>query len=53
MTAERKGVEAAVASRFLVEYAAAVPPAGNQVVNLMIYDELLAVAAELISSDIV
>jgi len=49
LTAERKGVEAAVASRFLVEYAAAMPPAGNRVINLMIYDELLAVAAELIS----
>jgi hypothetical protein len=49
LTAERKGVEAAVASRFLVEYAAAVPPAGNRAIDLMIYDELLAVAAELIS----
>ena len=49
LTAERKGVEAAVASRFLVEYAAAVSPAGNRVINLRIYDELLAVAAELIS----
>ena len=49
LTAERNGVEAAVASRFLVEYAAAKPPAGNRTINLMIYDELLALAAELIS----
>jgi hypothetical protein len=49
LTEERKSVQAAVASRFLIEYAAATPPAGTEVINLMIYDELLAVGAELIS----
>ena len=44
-----KNVRAAVASRFLVEYTAARPPAGTTRVNLMIYDELLAVADELIA----
>lgn len=42
-------VEASVASRFLVEYAAARRPAGWQSIDLMTYDELLAIAAELIS----
>lgn len=48
-TQEGRSVQAAVASRFLVEYTAATPPAGNTPIDLMIYDELLAVAAELIS----
>lgn len=48
-TQEGKSVQAAVASRFLIEYIAATPPGGNTPVNLMIYDELLAMAAELIS----
>jgi hypothetical protein len=46
---ERQSVRAAVASRFLVEYVAATPPAGDTAISLMVYDELLAVAAELIS----
>jgi hypothetical protein len=46
---ERQSVKAAVASRFLVEFAAATPPAGDTAISVMIYDELLAVAAELIS----
>jgi hypothetical protein len=46
---ESKDIQAALASRFLVEYTAATPPGGTTRINLMIYDELLAVAAELIS----
>lgn len=46
---ESKDIQAAMASRFLVEYTAATPPSGTTHINLMIYDELLAVAAELIS----
>jgi hypothetical protein len=46
---ESKNVQAAVASRFLIEYTAAVPPSGNTRINLMIYDELLALSAELIA----
>lgn len=42
-------VEASVASRFLIEYVAATPPSGSQAIDLMAYDELLALAAELIS----
>ena len=49
LTEEKKSIAAAVASRFLVEYVAATPPAGNRAINLLIYDELLAMAAELIS----
>ncbi|MGH3322232.1 MAG: hypothetical protein ACRDN9_19080 [Streptosporangiaceae bacterium] len=46
---ESRHVEAAVASRFLVEYVAATPPMGDQRIDLMLYDELLALAAELTS----
>jgi hypothetical protein len=46
---EGKSVQAAVASRYLIEYAAATPPEGSAPINLMIYDDLLAIAAELIS----
>lgn len=46
---KRKAVEAAVASRFLVEYASAAPPSGSRPVDLLIYDELLATAAEIVS----
>ena len=46
---ESKNIEASVASRFLVEYVAAVPPGGDRAIDLMIYDDLLALAAELIS----
>jgi len=52
LTEERKTIDAAVASRFLIEYAAATPPAGNRVIDLLIYDELLALSAELISRGI-
>src|ERR1017187_659351 len=48
-TQEHRNIRAAVASRFLIEYTAATPPAGSVRINLMIYDELLARAAELIS----
>lgn len=46
---ESRNIQAAVASRFLVEYTAATPPSGNTRLDLMIYDELLALAAELIA----
>ncbi len=46
---ESKNIEASVASRFLVEYVAAVPSGGDRAIDLMVYDDLLAVAAELIS----
>jgi Tn3 transposase DDE domain len=48
-TKESKNIQAAVASRFLIEYTAATPPTGSTRINLMIYEELLAVAAELIA----
>lgn len=40
-------VEAAVASRFLVEYVAASPPSGQDALTLEAYDHLLGLAAEL------
>jgi hypothetical protein len=46
---ESKAIQAAMASRFLIEYTAATPPDGTTRINLMMYDELLALAAELIS----
>ncbi len=45
----RRRTEAAVASRFLIEYVAAVPPSGQDRLTLETYDHLLAIAAELIS----
>ncbi|WP_405822918.1 hypothetical protein OG705_23930 [Streptomyces sp. NBC_00838] len=45
----RKRVAAAQASRFLIEYAAATPPSGDQPLTLDTYDTLLAIAADLIS----
>ncbi|WP_326782437.1 hypothetical protein OG481_31295 [Streptomyces longwoodensis] len=45
----RRRVEAAQASRFLIEYAAAVPPSGQQQLTLDRYDRLMALAADLIS----
>ncbi|MEV0598505.1 hypothetical protein AB0I82_04260 [Streptomyces sp. NPDC050315] len=42
-------LEAAQASRFLIEYVAATPPSGQQQLTLDTYDQLLALAAELIS----
>ncbi|MGW3556285.1 hypothetical protein ACWDNT_02725 [Streptomyces sp. NPDC000963] len=45
----RKRVAAAQASRFLIEYAAATPPSGDQPLTLDTYDILLAIAADLIS----
>lgn len=47
--AERKHMEASVASRFLVEFVAANPPFGDVEIDLFLYDELLGCAAELIS----
>jgi len=43
----RRQVEAAVASRFLIEYVAATPPAGHELLTLEVYDHMLAIAAEL------
>jgi hypothetical protein len=48
-TQDSKNIQAAVASRFLIEYTAATPPTGSTRINLMIYDELLALADELIA----
>jgi len=45
----KQRVEAAVASRFLVEYVAATPPSGPAPLTLETYDHLLALAAELVS----
>jgi hypothetical protein len=45
----KRRVEAAVASRFLVEYVAATPPTGQAPLTLETYDHLLALAAELAS----
>ncbi|MFC9858813.1 MULTISPECIES: hypothetical protein [unclassified Streptomyces] len=45
----RERVAAAQASRFLIEYAAATPPSGDQPLTLDTYDTLLAIAADLIS----
>jgi hypothetical protein len=42
-------VETSVASRFLIEYVAACPPNGERELSLDFYDQLLAVAAEIIS----
>ncbi|MCK1807074.1 MULTISPECIES: hypothetical protein [unclassified Micromonospora] len=44
---ERKRTEAAIASRFLVEYVAATPPSGQRPITLDTYDRLLATAAEI------
>lgn len=44
---ERKRTEAAIASRFLVEYVAATPPSGTKKISLDVYDHLLALAAEI------
>ena len=46
---EAKSIQAAVASRFLIEYTPATPADGTTPITLMIYDELLALSAELIS----
>jgi hypothetical protein len=46
---ERDRAEAAIASRFLIEYVAATPPTGRTKITLDIYDHLIAVAAELYS----
>ena len=40
--------EAAGAGRFLVEYAASTPPSGMRAMSLSAYDELLAIASEII-----
>ncbi|MFB8101723.1 hypothetical protein ACFC3O_02640 [Streptomyces sp. NPDC056007] len=45
----KERVAAAQASRFLIEYAAATPPSGDQPLTLDTYDTLLAIAADLIS----
>ncbi|MGW5665938.1 hypothetical protein ACWEWG_39010 [Streptomyces sp. NPDC003758] len=45
----KRRVEAAQASRFLIEYVAAQPPTGHDALTLDTYDHLLALAAELIS----
>ncbi|MEU2339045.1 hypothetical protein ABZ608_36705 [Streptomyces sp. NPDC013172] len=45
----KRRVGAAQASRFLIEYVAAQPPTGHNSLTLDAYDQLLALAAELIS----
>ncbi len=40
---------AAMASRFLIEYVAAVPPSGTTEIDLLVYDELMALSSELIA----
>lgn len=49
MKDERKTVEASVASRFVIEFVAAQPPQGTTLIDLFIYDELLALSAEIVS----
>lgn len=46
---EQAQVQASVASRFLIEYAATVQPSGDKFIDLLEYDRLLAISAELIS----
>ncbi len=46
---ERERVEAAIASRFIVEYVAAAPPSGAEKMTLDTYDRLLALSADLYS----
>ncbi|MFD8214470.1 hypothetical protein ACFV2U_12215 [Streptomyces sp. NPDC059697] len=45
----KRQVEAAQASRFLIEYVAAQPPSGDSSLTLDTYDHLMALSAELIS----
>lgn len=46
---EQDQIAASIASRFLIEYAVAVPPQGDSPIDLLAYDRLLAIASELIS----
>lgn len=48
----QKANDAAVSSRFLIEYVAAQPPAGSRSINLERYDEMLAVAADIVTRGI-
>ena len=44
-----KLAEAATACRFLIEYVAAKPPSGIRPISMSVYDELMAIALEIIS----
>jgi hypothetical protein len=48
-TAQSRATSSAVASRFLIEYVAAVPPQGQRVLTAIDYDLLLAIASEIVT----
>ena len=41
--------EAAIACRFLIEYVVSQPPKGNMPISLVVYDQIMALASEIIS----
>lgn len=48
----RDATSAAICSRFLIEYVAAMPPSGHKTVNLDLYDRLMALAVEIVNKGI-
>lgn len=47
LTDQKESVQAAIASRFLIEYVAATPPQGDLRIDLATYDDLMALSAEI------
>jgi hypothetical protein len=47
--AQSRATSSAVASRFLIEYVAAVPPQGQRIMTAIDYDLLLAIASEIVT----